>query len=43
MPTSPPRPRASAPLLVGFAVGALLRWRDRRRQVSDIVAAAGSR
>jgi len=31
------------PLLVGFAVGALLLWRDRRRQVSDMVAAAGSR
>jgi rhomboid protease GluP len=31
------------PLLVGFAVGALLLWRDRRRQLSDMVAATGSR
>ena len=31
------------PLLVGFAVGALLLWRDRRRQLSDMVAAADSR
>jgi hypothetical protein len=31
------------PLLVGFAVGALLLRRDRRRRVSDMVAAAGSR
>jgi hypothetical protein len=25
------------PLLVGFAAGALLLWRDRRRQLSDTV------
>jgi Na+/H+ antiporter NhaD/arsenite permease-like protein len=31
------------PLLVGFAVGALLLWLDRRRQLSDMVAATGSR
>jgi membrane associated rhomboid family serine protease len=32
------------PLLVGFAVGALLLWRDRRRQLSSsTVIATGSR
>jgi MYXO-CTERM domain-containing protein len=37
------RDQHGPPLLVGLAVGALLLWRDRRRQVSDMVAAAGSR
>jgi hypothetical protein len=31
------------PLLIGFAVGVLLLWRDRRRQLSDMVAVTGSR
>jgi rhomboid protease GluP len=37
------RDQHGPPLLVGFALGALLLWRDRRRQVSDMVAAAGTR